>query len=149
MENTSTEEKRIREICTEMASGKWSSYWEDDTYILRPSGNPLTKEQNIQMRNNKDIIIEKEEMVSINSVEIYGNIAVSCFTVHQTFTYKGNKEDDISVVLAVFKKENNDWKMINGSRSQGRKPDDEMPKFLNKKKHKDGQYNWFGIENDL
>lgn len=139
---------QIREICNDMASGNWEKHWKDNKYILRPSGNPLTKEQNTAMRNSKDIIIEKEDMVSINSIEVYGDIAVSCFTVHQIFSYKGNKENDVSVVLSVFKKENNDWKMIHGSRSQGRKPGGEMPKFLNIDQNKDGQYNWFGVENE-
>ena len=139
---------QIRDICNDMASGNWEKHWKDNKYILRPSGNPLTKEQNTSMRNSKDIIIDKEEMISINSIEIYSDIAVSCFTVHQIFSYKGNKENDVSVVLAVFKKENNVWKMIHGSRSQGRKPEEEMPKFLNTGENKDGRYNWYGAESE-
>ena len=81
------------------------------------------------MRMSEDISIEKEEMIKINSIEIHGDIATACFTVHQVFNYKGTENDDVSVVLAVFKKKDNEWKMITGSRSQGRSPDSPLPEF--------------------
>jgi hypothetical protein len=124
-----SDKKILENICNEMASGQWDKHWQNGSYLIRPSGNPLTLEQNNQMRNNKDIVIEKEEMKKINSIEVYGNFATACFTVHQTFNYKGQENDDISVVLAVFKKEENSWKMITGSRSQGRSPNEPLPIF--------------------
>ena len=119
----------LENICNDMASGKWEEHWSSGSYIIRPSGNPLTLEQNNQMRMSEDISIEKEEMIKINSIEIHGDIATACFTVHQVFNYKGTDNDDVSVVLAVFKKKDNEWKMITGSRSQGRSPDSPLPEF--------------------
>ena len=119
----------IENICNDMASGNWDKHWAENAYMIRPSGNPLTLEQNNLMRASNDIVITKEEMVKINSVEVMGDVATACFTVHQMFNYKGTENNDISVVLAIFKKIDGVWKMITGSRSQGRSPDVEMQSF--------------------
>ena len=84
------------------------------------------------MRNNKDIIIKKEELVKINYINVYDNIANVCMTVHQVFNYKEVENDDISVVLLTLKREgNNKWMMISGSRSSGRSVNDPLPEFPN------------------
>lgn len=119
-------------ICKDMASGNWNKYWAPDALLIRPSGNPLTLEDNEKMRNNKDIIIKKEELVKINYINVYDNIANVCMTVHQVFNYKEVENDDISVVLLTLKREgNNKWMMISGSRSSGRSVNDPLPEFPN------------------
>ena len=125
----SEDKKIIESICHDMASGNWNKYWGENAFIIRPSGNPLTEEQDKQMRSSNDIVIEKEEMVAINSLDIHGDVATVCFTVHQVINYKGTENDDNSVVLVVLKKENDTWKMVTGSRSQGRPPSEPLPIF--------------------
>ena len=124
-----TEEEQIQFICQDMAQGNWKKYWSEGAFLIRPSGNPLSADQELQMRASQDITMTKEELVKINKVCVYGEIATCCFTVHQVFSYKGTPNDDISVVLVVLQKENGLWKMVTGSRSQGRSPSDPLPKF--------------------
>ena len=71
----------------------------------------------------------KSKLEEFGVDEIFTEIAVVCMTLHQVFTYKDIPNDDISVVLAVLKKEDNTWKMIHGARSQGRSPTDPPPVF--------------------
>ena len=122
-------EQEIQNICQELAEGNWSKYWSKNCFLIRPSGNPLYPEQEAEMRNSQDIVMTKEELISINKVSVYGDVATCCFTVHQVFSYKGTPNDDISVVLVVLKKEPQGWKMVTGSRSQGRSPSDTSPAF--------------------
>ena len=129
MVETDSPEEQIKLICQDMAQGKWNKYWSEDCFLIRPSGNPLYPEQELQMRNCQDLTMTKEELVDINKICIYGNLATCCFTVHQVFNYKGTFNDDISVVLIVLKKDEDGWKMITGSRSQGRTPADPLPEF--------------------
>lgn len=124
-----TEEDQIKSICQDMAQGNWKKYWSEGAFLIRPSGNPLSSDQELQMRASQDITMTKEELVKINKVSVYGEIATCCFTVHQVFSYKGTPNDDISVVLVVLQKENGLWKMVTGSRSQGRSPSNPLPKF--------------------
>lgn len=120
----------LKKICKDIASGNWDAHWEENSYILRPSGNPLTKHENQEMVKNKDLVIHTQELVSINKIDVYSEIALACITVHQVFSYKNIPNDDISVILIVFKKIDNTWKMISGSRSQGRNPNkDSLPVF--------------------
>ena len=125
-----TDKQILEDICNDLGSGKWSKHWEEGRFIIRPSGNPLTKNENEAMLQNEDVIIDKQVLISINSLEIFSEIAVACLTVHQVFSYKGTPNNDISVMLIVFKKSNEGWKMIHGSRSQGRDPNNsKMPVF--------------------
>lgn len=129
MTDTNTEKQQIEFICQDMAKGNWKEYWSENAFLIRPSGNPLSADQELQMRANQDLKMIKEELVKINQVSVYGEIATCCFTVHQVFSYKGTSNDDISVVLVVLKKENESWKMVSGSRSQGRSPSEPLPEF--------------------
>ena len=129
MTTESSDKQQITNICTEMASGQWEKHWAKDSYMLRPSGNPLSFTQHQAMLNSEDIVIKTQELVAINSLEIFTEIAIVCMTVHQVFTYKNTPNDDISVLLVVLKKVGDNWVMINGSRSQGRSPNDPLPVF--------------------
>lgn len=125
-----TDKEILEDICNDLGDGKWSEHWEDGRYIIRPSGNPLTKSENETMLQNKDVVIDKQVLISINSLEIFTDLAVACLTVHQVFSYKGTPNNDISVMLVVFKKTDRGWTMIHGSRSQGRDPNNsKMPVF--------------------
>lgn len=119
----------LKDICRDIASGNWNKYWASNAVLIRPSGNPLSLEENNEMRSNKDIVIKKEELIEINFIKIYGDVANICMTIHQEFTYKGVDNNDISVVLLFFKKDESGWKMISGSRSSGRGINDPLPKF--------------------
>lgn len=129
MTEIDTEKKQIEFICQDMAQGNWKEYWSEGAFLIRPSGNPLSADQELQMRTNQDLKMIKEELVKINRVSVYGEIATCCFTVHQVFSYKETPNDDISVVLVVLKREDGSWKMVSGSRSQGRSPSEPPPKF--------------------
>jgi ketosteroid isomerase-like protein len=103
----------------------------EGSYIVRPSGNPLTKDEEAAMRASEDIVMEKEELLEINDVDVMGDMATATFTVHQRFAYKGTPQDDVSVMLVILKRDKGSgaWKLTGGSRSQGRSPDDPKPAF--------------------
>ena len=58
-----------------------------------------------------------------------GCCAYVCYTQHGKFTYKGTANDDVAVFTSVLKKENGVWKVVQGTRSTGRKPEDKLPAF--------------------
>ena len=128
-EEINLEESKILNVCKDLASGNWHKYWSENSYLIRPSGNPLTKEDDQNMRSNSDLVIKKEEFVKMNDIKIYSEIVYACFTVHQIFSYKGTENDDISVVIVLLKKDNTSYKLVGGSRSQGRSPSDKLPVF--------------------
>jgi ketosteroid isomerase-like protein len=101
-------------------------------YIIRPSGNPLTAEQQKAMMSTEGMEMGTQELVAINSMDISGDMAQVTYTAHQVFTFKGTPNDDVAVMLIVFKKdESGSWKILTGMRSQGRPPSDPKPEFPN------------------
>jgi len=101
----------------------------DDCVFIRPTGNPLTKETWDKMMNNDAVSVELSELVSINKLNVCGDMAWVCYTNHAVFNYMGNANDDIAVLTAVLQRVDGKWVVVHGQRSTGRKPTDEPPKI--------------------
>jgi ketosteroid isomerase-like protein len=101
----------------------------DDCVFVRPTGNPLNKDGWNNMMNNKDVVVESNDLVTINKVKIVGDMAFVCYTTHGKFSYKGTENDDIAVISSVLQRVDGKWMVVHGQRSTGRKPSDEAPKF--------------------
>ena len=113
-----------------------SKYLLDNALLIRPTGNPLTKKDWVNMLNSKDVNILKSELMEINKIDINRDWAFACYTLRETFSYKGTDNDDVSVCTALLKKVPNVrlgapdvWKLSYLQRSTGRKPHDPLPKF--------------------
>ena len=81
------------------------------------------------MMTSEDVIVEKNDLISINKLYINGNMAFVCYTTHGKFNYKGTENDDIAVLTSILEKKNKTWKILLSQRSTGRTPNDELPKF--------------------
>ena len=113
-----------------------SKYLLDNALLIRPTGNPLTKKNWINMLNSKDVNIKKSELIDVNKIDINRDWAFVCYTIRETFSYKGTDNDDISVCTALLKKVRNVrvggpdvWKLSYLQRSTGRSTDEPLPKF--------------------
>ena len=100
-----------------------------DCVFIRPTGNPLNREQWEKMMTNSDVSVESNELVSINKLEICGDMAFVCYTTHGKFNYKGTANDDIAVLTSVLQRVDGHWVVVHGQRSTGRSPTADPPKF--------------------
>ena len=91
----------------------------DDFLAIRPSGNPITAEGLVGMYDNEDIVIEISELVKIHRLEAYSDFGFSAFTLKEAFSYKGEKNNDLSSYTLIFKKIDATWKISWMQRSQG------------------------------
>ena len=114
----------------------WEPQWgmdmmSDDIVIVRPSGNPLTKEGWGEMLNSSDIEAKGAKLIDIHVVKgsEIGDMCYACYTTHSKFSYKGVENDDVAVFVVIFRKVKNKWKMHYMQRSTGRKPSEPLPKF--------------------
>ena len=110
---------------------KASEYVTDDVVFVRPTGNPLTKNQWIAMFNSDDVSLVSNKMVDFYKVDVSpsNDWALVCYSTHAKFTYKGVENDDISVFSVLMKRVNNKWLLSHLQRSTGRLPSDSMPVF--------------------
>ena len=108
-----------------------SDRFADNIVIVRPTVNPLSKKDWLNMMNSPDVNVFLNNLVSVNMVDVSDDCTLGyvCYTTHAKFTYKGVPNDDIAVFSAVFKKFDSDWKIIYMQRSSGRKPSEGLPKF--------------------
>ena len=74
------------------------------------------------MMTNEDVTVESNNLLSINKLHVNGNMAYVCFTSHGKFKYKGIYNDDVAVLTYVLERHNDEWKIVWGQRSTGRKP---------------------------
>ena len=79
--------------------------------------------------NNSDVSVESNELVSINKMEIHGDMAFVVYTNHGKFNYKGTENDDIAVLTSVLRRVSGRWVVVHGQRSTGRSPSDPLPEF--------------------
>ena len=95
-----------------------------DCLFIRPSGNPLSKAEWATMYASEDVVIESDELVSIDSVRIFagGNAAVATYSKHSIFVYKGDKNDDYAVFSATLEKKGGHWKVVFVMRATGQPP---------------------------
>ena len=91
----------------------------DDFLAIRPSGNPITAEALVGMYNNPDLIIELSELVKIHRLEANSDWGFSAFTLKEAFSYKGEKNNDLSSYSMIFKKIDETWKISWMQRSSG------------------------------
>jgi ketosteroid isomerase-like protein len=101
----------------------------NDCLFIRPTGNPLNMEGWEKMMTNDDVNVESNDLVSINKMEVCGDMAYVCYTNHGKFIYKGTQNDDIAVLTSVLKKVDGRWVVVHGQRSTGRSPTDAPPVF--------------------
>lgn len=100
-----------------------------DCIFIRPTGNPLNMDQWDSMMNNSDVSVESNELVSINKMEIHGDMAFVVYTNHGKFNYKGTENDDIAVLTSVLRRIDGKWVVVHGQRSTGRSPSEPLPEF--------------------
>jgi ketosteroid isomerase-like protein len=105
----------------------------EDVTFVRPTGNPLNKEQWVGMFSSDDVTLISNKLLKVHRVNVSGNMAMVCYTTHAKFNYKGTENDDVSVFSAVLVRNEdvNRWEVLHVQRSTGRSPDDDMPNFGN------------------
>ena len=86
---------------------------------IRPSGNPITAEALIGMYNNEDLVVELSELVKIHRLEANLDWGFAAFTLKETFTYKGDQNNDLSSYTMIFKKIEGTWRISWMQRSSG------------------------------
>ena len=110
---------------------KASEYVTDNIVFVRPTGNPLTKNQWIAMLNSDDVSLVSNKLLDFYKIDVSpsNEWALVCYSTHAKFTYKGVENNDISVFSVLMKRVNNTWQMSHLQRSTGRLPTDTMPVF--------------------
>ena len=127
-----SDEDVIKGIINDMCNVDYKvgiKHMHEDCVFIRPSGNPLDKKGWEEMMNNDDVDVESNSLVSINKLQVEGDMACVCYTAHGKFSYKGVNNDDVAVHTSVLKKVDNKWKVVMGQRSTGRGPNETVPNF--------------------
>ena len=127
-----TDEEKIKSIIEDMCHKDHTlgmKHMGDECVFIRPTGNPLNKEQWNEMMNNPNVSVEDSKLVSVNKLHIFGDMAFVCYTAHNKFNYMGKSNDDIAVFTSVLQRIEGEWTVVHGQRSSGRSPTDEAPKF--------------------
>tara|TARA_A100001011_G_C14073407_1_gene741289 strand:- start:129 stop:545 length:417 start_codon:yes stop_codon:yes gene_type:complete len=103
----------------------------DDIVIVRPTGNPLSKDHWVKMLLSEDVEMKGTALVDINSINVNDSCDMGyvCYTTHSAFSYKGVENNDVAVFVAIFKLFGTDWKIVYMQRSTGRLPTDPRPNF--------------------
>ncbi len=91
----------------------------EDFLAIRPSGNPINAEGLVQMYTNADLVVELSELVKIHRLEVNSDWGFSAFTLRESFSFKGEKNNDLSSYSIIFKKINGTWKISWMQRSSG------------------------------
>ncbi len=127
-----TDEEKIKDIVADMCHKDHTlgmKHMGDECVFIRPTGNPLNKQQWNEMMNNPNVSVEDSKLVSVNKLHIFGDMAFVCYTAHNKFNYMGKSNDDIAVFTSVLQRIGGEWTVVHGQRSSGRSPTDEAPKF--------------------
>ena len=92
--------------------------------MIRPSGNPLDLDGFKGMLGSPDIIVEKDEVISVDDVKLFagGEAAIVVYTTLSKFTYQGNPNDDVAKFSATLEKADGAWKIVHLHRGTGQKP---------------------------
>ena len=103
----------------------------NEATIVRASGNPLTKEEWVNIYTSPEFNMYMNRLLSINKIEVSDDCKMGyvCYTTHSHFNYKGKLHDEISVYVAVFKKFDSDWMITYMQKSEGRRPIKGLPVF--------------------
>ena len=81
------------------------------------------------MRASDDIKMGTNKLVAINQLDASADMGYVTVTIHSKFSCKGTENDNIAVMALVCKKIGDVWKVVTGQRSNGLKPDEDLPKF--------------------
>ena len=115
--------KAIEDLINGYATSEDSSFLipnvTEDFLAVRPSGNPISAKGLVGMFDSKDLVAESSELIKTHKIEICGEIAYAVFTLNEIFSYKGNKNKDLSTYTCIFKNVNGTWKYSWMQRSQG------------------------------
>ena len=57
-----------------------------------------------EMRASPDVTVKSSKLVSVNKLEVDGNMAYAVYVTHACFDFKGTVNDDIAVYTGVFQK---------------------------------------------
>ena len=90
-----------------------------DFLAIRPSGNPITAEELVGMYNNSDLVVVLSELVKVHRLEAYSDWGFAAFTLKESFTYRGEPNNDLSSYSMIFKKIEGIWKIYWMQRSSG------------------------------
>jgi len=127
-----TDEEKIHAIINDMCNVDHTlgtQHMGESCVFIRPTGNPLNKEQWDSMMNNSDVSVESNELLNVHKLHIVGDMAFACYTNHGKFNYKGTDNDDVAVLTSIFQKIDGTWRVVHGQRSTGRSPDEPLPTF--------------------
>jgi len=91
----------------------------DDFLAIRASGNPITAEGLVRMYNNADLVVELSELVKIHRLEANSDWGFAAFTLKESFSFKGQENNDLSSYSMIFKKKDEEWKIAWMQRSSG------------------------------
>ena len=80
---------------------------------------PITAEGLVGMYNNADLVVELSELVKIHRLEVNTDWGFAAFTLKEAFSYKGEKNNDLSSYSMIFKKVDGTWKISWMQRSSG------------------------------
>lgn len=103
----------------------WKSFLEkhhhSDSIYVRPSGNPLSNEETIDMYCDDNVNGDLEALVEIDTVTVVdaGNVAIVTCTVDQIFTYHGTLNEDRSTFTFVIAEVEGDPKVMHTHRGTG------------------------------
>ena len=91
----------------------------NDFLAIRPSGNPITAEGLAGMYDSADLVIELSELVKIHRLEANSDWGFAAFTFKVEFSYKDERNNDLSSYSFIFKKIDSTWKISWMQRSKG------------------------------
>jgi len=91
----------------------------DDFLAIRPSGNPITAKGLVEMYDNADLVVKLSELVKIHRLEPNSDWGFAAFTLNESFSYKGEQNNDLSSYSMIFKKIDGIWKISWMQRSSG------------------------------
>ena len=100
----------------------WSKYFKDDDVVMiRPSGNPLTKEMLSQMIKSPDVNFGEQSVVSVDSVLVFadGKAAVTTHVEDQHFNYQGTENADRVKISITWELIDDGWKIVHYHRATG------------------------------
>ena len=60
----------------------------EDVTFVRPTGNPLNKEQWVGMFSSDDVTLISNKLLKVHRVHVNGNMAMACYTTHAKFNIK-------------------------------------------------------------
>lgn len=102
-----------------------------DASIVRASGNPLTKNEWVEIYTSRHFNMIMNRLVSINKIDVSEDCKMGfvSYTTQSHFVYKNKLNDEVSVYLAIFKKFDGDWMITYMQKSEGRSPSKGLPEF--------------------